>query len=68
MNTIADGRGPQLELAQVEREIVARDRELDNRYSKDLQLITIANARSYRPDGLAGSPSRTSCSIPSTGR
>ena len=40
-------------MTQVEREVLARDREVDNRYSKDLQLITIANARSYRPDGLA---------------
>jgi predicted oxidoreductase len=53
MNAIAGDRGPQLDLAQVEREVLARDREVENRYSKDLQLITIANARSYRPDGLA---------------
>jgi predicted oxidoreductase len=51
MNAIA--RGPQLDFEQVQREVVARDREVDNRYSKDMQLMAIANARSYRPDGIA---------------
>jgi predicted oxidoreductase len=50
MNAIA--RGPQLQYDQVEREIVARDREIENRYSKDMQIMAINNARSYRPDGL----------------
>jgi predicted oxidoreductase len=50
MNEIA--RGPKLELEQIRREIVARDRELDNRFSKDLQLMAIANARQYRGDKL----------------
>ncbi len=50
MNRIA--RGPQLDHAAVEREIVARDRELDNRFSKDLQLVAIANARRYAGDRL----------------
>ena len=50
MNAIA--RGPQLDYDQIEREIVARDREVDNRYSKDMQIMAINNARSYRPDGL----------------
>ncbi|MEV5606738.1 FAD-binding dehydrogenase [Streptomyces sp. NPDC052225] len=36
-----------LSYEQVEREIVARDREVDNGYSKDLQLMAIKNARSY---------------------
>jgi predicted oxidoreductase len=45
------GRGAVLELEQVEREIVARDREVDHRYSKDAQMMAVANARSYRPDG-----------------
>jgi predicted oxidoreductase len=48
MNAIA--RGPQLQHDQVEREIVARDREVKNRYSKDAQIMAINNARSYRPD------------------
>ena len=50
MNRIA--RGPQLDHGAVEREIVARDRELDNRFSKDLQLAAIANARRYAGDRL----------------
>jgi hypothetical protein len=50
MNAIA--RGPQLEFEQVQSEIVARDRELDNKYSKDLQLMAITNARQYRGDRL----------------
>src|ERR1700761_4039281 len=50
MNAIA--RGPRLDFGQVEREIVARDREVGNRYSKDAQIMAIHNARSYRPDGL----------------
>jgi uncharacterized protein len=50
MNAIA--RGPQLEFDRIEREIVARDREVENRYSKDTQIMAIHNARSYRPDGI----------------
>jgi uncharacterized protein len=50
MNAIA--RGPQLDHGQVEREIVARDREVANRYAKDAQIMAIHNARAYRPDGL----------------
>src|SRR5699024_8959220 len=36
MNAI--GAGPTLSYEQIEREVLARDRELDNSYSKDLQL------------------------------
>jgi predicted oxidoreductase len=50
MNEIA--RGPQVDLEQVRSEIVARDRELDNKYSKDLQLMAITNARQYRGDRM----------------
>lgn len=50
MNAIAPG--PKLDLAQVEREILARDREVDNPYSKDFQLMSVANARAYWPDKL----------------
>jgi predicted oxidoreductase len=48
MNEIA--RGPQLDATAVEREIVARDREVTNKFSKDLQLMAIRNARAYRGD------------------
>jgi predicted oxidoreductase len=50
MNAIA--RGPQLAEDAIEREVTARDREIANRYSKDMQMMAINNARSYRPDGL----------------
>jgi predicted oxidoreductase len=50
MNEI--GRGTQVDLEQVRSEIVARDRELDNKYSKDLQLMAITNARQYRGDRM----------------
>ncbi len=39
-----------LDYHQVEREIVARDREMDNTYSKDMQVMAIRNARTYLPD------------------
>ncbi|WP_280264926.1 FAD-binding dehydrogenase [Nocardia wallacei] len=50
MNKIS--RGPQLELAELERQIRARDRELANNYSKDAQLMAVANARRSRGDKL----------------
>lgn len=43
---------PVLDLAQVEREVAARDREIGNAYSKDLQLMAIGNARRYWPDRI----------------
>ena len=36
----------------IEREIRARDRELDNEFSKDLQLTAVRGARKYRGDKL----------------
>jgi predicted oxidoreductase len=41
-----------LAYADVEREVVARDREVGNGYSKDLQLMSVKNARAYWPDRL----------------
>ena len=41
-----------LTLDNVEREIVARDRELDNRFGKDGQIAAIHNARRYIGDKL----------------
>jgi uncharacterized protein len=37
----------------VEREVLARDRELGNRFSKDLQLMAVANARGVLSDRVA---------------
>lgn len=58
MNKIA--RGPQLDLDTLERQIVARDREVTNKYSKDSQLMAITNARQYFGDkaGRVAKPHR----------
>jgi uncharacterized protein len=42
-----------INLADLERQIVARDREMDNPFTKDLQVMAIRNARRYRGDRLA---------------
>jgi hypothetical protein len=44
---------PLIELADLERQIVARDREIDNPFTKDLQVMAIGNARRFRGDRLA---------------
>ncbi|SDH82749.1 hypothetical protein SAMN05192558_105237 [Actinokineospora alba] len=44
------GAGPALEFDQVEREVAARDRELDNTFSKDMQIMAIRNGRTYLSD------------------
>jgi predicted oxidoreductase len=41
-----------LDPAQVEREVTARDREMDNRFTKDLQVTAIHGARAYLGDKL----------------
>ena len=43
---------PLLSLEQVEREVVARDREVGNAFAKDLQIVAIHGARRYRGDRL----------------
>ncbi|HEY8373121.1 MAG TPA: FAD-binding dehydrogenase [Pseudonocardiaceae bacterium] len=50
MNKLTDE--PLLDLAEVERQVVARDREIDNPFTKDLQVMAIHNARRYRGDRL----------------
>jgi hypothetical protein len=53
MNTVtgpgADGSAL-LDLATVEREVRARDNEIANKYTKDLQITAIRGARSYLAD------------------
>ncbi len=44
---------PFIELADLERQIVARDREMDNPFTKDLQVMAIRNARRSRGERLA---------------
>jgi uncharacterized protein len=51
MNALAGGE-PLLTVAGVEREIVARDRQLDNPYCKDMQITAIRGARRYLGDRL----------------
>ena len=43
---------PLLDAAHIERQIVERDRQLDNPFSKDAQVTAIRGARSYRGDRL----------------
>jgi predicted oxidoreductase len=50
MNALTDA--PLLDEATVEREVVARDREMANPYTKDLQVTAIHGARRYLPDRL----------------
>jgi predicted oxidoreductase len=51
MNALAGGE-PLLDVAQVEREIRARDRQLDNPFSKDAQVTALRGARAYLGDRL----------------
>jgi uncharacterized protein len=50
MNRLTDA--PLLDAAAMERQIVARDRELANPFGKDLQVAAIRNARRHRGDRL----------------
>ena len=43
---------PAIDLAELERVIVARDREVDNAFTKDAQITAIRGARRYRGDRL----------------
>jgi uncharacterized protein len=51
MNAITGGE-PLLDLAAVQAEVVARDREAMNRFGKDGQLIAVRGARAYLGDRL----------------
>ncbi|MGH3715142.1 MAG: FAD-binding dehydrogenase [Micromonosporaceae bacterium] len=50
MNALTDE--PRLDAATVEREVVSRDREMDNPFSKDLQVMALRQTRSYLGDKL----------------
>ena len=43
---------PLLDAAHIERQVVERDRQLDNDFGKDAQLTAIRGARAYRGDKL----------------
>jgi uncharacterized protein len=51
MNRITGG-APELDVATLEREIVARDREIAHPFTKDLQITAIRGARHYLGDKL----------------
>jgi len=42
----------EIDTDNIAREVVARDREVDNEFSKDLQLTAVRGARKYRGDKL----------------
>jgi uncharacterized protein len=50
MNKVTDT--PLLDPETVRTEITARDREMDNVYTKDLQIAALRQARSYLPDKI----------------
>ena len=50
MNALAGNR--LLDVAQIRREVEARDLQFDNPYAKDGQVMAIHNARRYRGDKL----------------
>jgi uncharacterized protein len=50
MNAITEE--PLLDYEEIEREIVARDREIDNPFTKDSQVAAIRSARRYIPDRI----------------
>ncbi|MDN5851741.1 MAG: FAD-binding dehydrogenase [Actinomycetia bacterium] len=50
MNNVADS--DLLDARAIEEQVVARDREIDNTFTKDLQVTAIRGARNYRADKL----------------
>ncbi|HZE49323.1 MAG TPA: FAD-binding dehydrogenase [Jatrophihabitantaceae bacterium] len=50
MNAVTDE--PLLDAETVTSEVIARDREMDNSYTKDLQIVALRQARSYLPDKI----------------
>jgi predicted oxidoreductase len=51
MNKVTDE--PLLDRDTVRREILARDREMDNDYTKDAQITAMRQARAYFPDKIS---------------
>ncbi|PZS29229.1 MAG: FAD-binding dehydrogenase [Pseudonocardiales bacterium] len=51
MNHVTDT--PLLDPETVRREIIGRDREMDNDYTKDLQVAALRQARAYLPDKIS---------------
>ena len=54
MNKIAkQSDGPQLDFNGVKKEIDTRDMQLENKYTKDHQIMLINNARAYWPEKIS---------------
>ncbi|MDQ4115767.1 MAG: FAD-binding dehydrogenase [Actinomycetota bacterium] len=59
MNKLTEGSAggttglPLIDLADLERQIVARDRQLENPFGKDLQIMAIRNARRSRAEKIS---------------
>jgi predicted oxidoreductase len=54
MNRLAAEKGgPSLDIEQVKHEIESRDSQVDNRYTKDAQLMVIGNAQRFWPERLS---------------
>src|SRR5579884_1729904 len=51
MNRLTDE--PLLDFEQIERQILARDRQIENPYGKDFQVMAIRAARRYLPDRIS---------------
>jgi predicted oxidoreductase len=51
MNKVTDE--PLLDADTVRKEVLARDREMANDYTKDLQIVAMRQARSYLPDRIS---------------
>ena len=51
MNSLTDE--PLLDYSEIERQMLARDREVANPFGKDLQVMAIRAARRYLPDRLS---------------
>ena len=44
--------GPQLDFQQIKKEVDLHDMQLDNKYTKDAQIMLIRNGRNFWPDSL----------------
>jgi predicted oxidoreductase len=52
MNRVADEDAPRLEVGPLRTLVEERDRQLDNTFTKDAQVMAIRSARTYRGDKL----------------
>jgi predicted oxidoreductase len=50
MNSLTES--PVLDADLVRHEVLARDRDMDNAYTKDMQIVALRQARAYLPDKI----------------